>query len=149
MGSWRDVAAAVAQRQQPAAAAVAAEAFGLPHDLAASLRALENMPAPRKIEQPENWRGIVQDALAIAGAGWAAKAIALGWSAGDLFGVGPRDDWEFSGLAVWLRGRSIVLLDEQRAIATDDTRHAAFNRDKIGHGTQPTISPVMLWEFGR
>ena len=150
MGSWRDVAAAVAhRREQPALVPPMAESFGLPDDLAASLRALEYMPAPRKIEQADSWRGIVRDALAIARGGWAANAIALGWSNGDLFGIGPRDDWEFSGLAVWLRGRSIVLLDQHRAIVADRDHRAAFTRGGMGHGTHPTVTPVMLWEFGR
>ena len=150
MGSWRDVAAAVAQRrEQPAPLPPVAETFGLPDHLAASLRALEYMPAPRKIEQADRWRGIVRDALGVARDGWAANAIALGWSAGDLFGIGPRDDWEFSGLAVWLRGRSIALLDQQRASVADGDRRAAFTRGGMGHGTHPTVSHVLLWEFGR
>ncbi len=150
MGSWRDVAAAVARRhEQDAPSPAAVESFDLPADLAASLRALEFMPAPRRVEQPENWREIVRDALVIARSGWAAKAIALGWSASDLFGIGPRDDWEFSGLAVWLRGRAIVVLDGQCAIVADGDRRAAFNRGGMGHGTHPTITPVMLWEFGQ
>ncbi len=150
MGSWRDVAAAVVQRrEQPAVLPPVAETFGLPDRLAASLRVLEYMPAPRKIEQGDTWRGIVRDALGIARGGWAANAMAFGWSAGDLFGIGPRGDWEFSGLAVWLRGRSIVLLDQQRAIVADGDRRAAFTRGGMGHGTRPTVIPVMLWEFGR
>lgn len=150
MGSWRDVAAAVAQRrEQPAPLPPVAETFDLPDPLAASLRALEYMPAPRKIEQADSWRLIVRDALGIARGGWAANAMALGWSAGDLFGIGPRDDWEYSGLAVWLCGRSIVLLDQQRAIVADGDRRAAFTRGGLGHGTHPTVAPVMLWEFGR
>lgn len=150
MGSWRDVAAAVVQRrEQPAVLPPVAETFGLPNHLAASLRVLEYMPAPRKIEQADSWRGIVRDALGIARGGWAANAIALGWSPGDLFGIGQRDDWEYSGLAVWLRGRSIVLLDQQRAIVADSDHRAAFIRGGMGHGTHPTVTPVMLWEFGR
>lgn len=150
MGSWRDVAAAVAQRrEQHAVTPPVAETFGLPDHLAASLRALEYMPAPSKIEQADSWRGIVRDALGITRGGWAANAMALGWSAGDLFGIGPRNDWEFSGLAVWLRGRSIVLLDQQRAIVADGDQRAAFTRGGMGHGTHPTVTPVMLWEFGR
>lgn len=149
MGNWREVAAAVAQRQQPVPSAPPVERFGLPDSLAASLRALEYMPAPRKLENSEHWRAIVRDALVIAREGWAAKAIALGWSAGDLFGIGPRGDWDFAGLAVWLRGRTLVMLDRDRAIVAVGERHAAFTRGGMGHGTHPTVTPVMLWEFGR
>ena len=150
MGSWRDVAAAAVQRQQqPAPSPPPAERFGLPESLAASVQALEYMPAPRKLQNPEHWRAIVRDALMIAREGWAAKAMALGWAAGDLFGIGPRDDWDFAGLAVWLRGRAIVLLDQDRAIAGVGNQRSAFIRGGMGHGTHPTVTPVMLWEFGR
>jgi hypothetical protein len=48
MGSWREVAA-VAQRQRVDPVPPQVESFGLPGDIAASLRALEYMPAPKKI----------------------------------------------------------------------------------------------------
>jgi hypothetical protein len=151
MGSWRDVAAAVAQRQQPEAKAVADENFGLPDDLAAALRRLETLPPPRKLEHAANWRGVVVDAMTLARDRWAAKAMALGWTAGDLFGIGPRDDWDFQGLAVWLNARRIVMLDDKQAIVAGDPGdyRIAFVRGGMRHGTHPTITPVMLWEFGR
>ena len=148
MSSWRDVAAAVAQRQQPAIEPSAAETFGLPNDLAA---ALETLPPPRKLQHTANWRGVVADAITIARDRWAAKAMALGWTAGDLFGIGPRDDWDFQGLAVWLSGRRIVMLDAERVIVAGDSgdSRSAFVRGGMRHGTHPTITPVMLWDFGR
>lgn len=151
MSSWRDVAAAVAQRQGPMPEAVAVENFGLPNDLAAALRRLETMPPPRKLERSANWQGVVTDAMKIARDRWAAKAMALGWTAGDLFGIGPRDDWDFQGLAVWLDGRRIVMLDAERAIVAGDSgnRRSTFERGGMRHGTHPTITPVMLWDFGR
>ncbi|WP_267394980.1 MULTISPECIES: hypothetical protein [unclassified Sphingomonas] len=149
MGSWRDVAAAVAQRQP--LAAVAVDDFGLPGTLAASLRHLEGLPPPRKLEQPSGWAGVVADALTLARDGWAAKALALGWTAGDLFGIGRRDDWDFQGLAVWLDGRRILMLDEKHAIVAGNPAdyRSAFIRGGMRHGTHPTVTPVMLWEFGR
>ncbi|SFO02325.1 hypothetical protein [Sphingomonas sp. OK281] len=151
MSSWRDVAAAVAQRQQPAAGPTAIETFGLPDDLAAALRRLETMPPPRKLERSANWRGVVADAMTIARDRWAAKAMALGWTAGDLFGIGPRDDWDFQGLAVWLSSRRIVMLDAERVIVAGDSgdHRSTFERGGMRHGTHPTITPVMLWDFGR
>lgn len=115
MGSWRDAAAALQGEVAPVAAP-SLENFGLPDDLAAALRRLERMPAPRKLERPQNWGGVIADAMTLARDRWAAKAIALGWTAGDLFGVGVRDDWDFQGLAVWLDGRRIVMLDDKQAI---------------------------------
>ena len=108
------------------------------------------MPPPRKLEKAGNWRGVITDALTIAREGWVAQAIALGWNAGDLFGVGPRDDWDFQGLAVWLGGSSIVLLDERKAVAIDGNgERRYFVRGGMRHGTHPSIEPVMLWDFGR
>jgi hypothetical protein len=151
MGSWRDVAAAVAQRQQPPAEPAPIENFGLPDDLAAALRRLEALPPPQKLDRAANWRGVVADVMTIARDRWAAKAMALGWTAGDLFGIGPRDDWDFQGLAVWLDGRRIVMLDDKQAIVAGDLRdeRSAFVRGGMRHGTHPTVTPVMLWEFGR
>jgi hypothetical protein len=133
----------------PAASVEAVEAFGLPAHLAADLRRLEGMSAPRKIERAENWRAVVADALRLARDGWASSAIALGWTAADLFGVGASDSWDYEGLAVWLRGRSILLLDERKAVVEGPTGREAFIRGGMGHGTHPTVTPVMLWEFGR
>jgi len=151
MGSWRDVAAAVAQRQQPEANAITVENFGLPDDLATALRRLETLPPPRKLERAANWQGVIADAMTIARDRWAAKAMALGWTAGDLFGIGPLDDWDFQGLAVWLEGRRVVLLDDKQAIVAGDPGdyRSAFVRGGMRHGTHPSIVPVMLWEFGR
>lgn len=150
MGSWREVAAA-ARQQQGEQSAPPIDSFGLPDALATALRRLEHMPPPRKLETPANWRGVVNDALTIARDGWAAKAMALGWSAGDLFGIGPRDDWDFEGVAVWIDGRRIAVLDEARIIATDarGDRRGVFVRGGAQHGKMPTITPVMLWDFGR
>ena len=151
MGSWRDVAAAVSQRQQPAPESVAVESFGLPDDVAAALHRLETMPPPRTMERTSNWRGVVADALTLARDRWAAKAMTLGWTAGDLFGIGPRDDWDFQGLAVWLEGRRIIMLNDQRAIVAGNPAdcRSTFIRGGMRHGSHPTVSPVMLWDFGR
>jgi hypothetical protein len=141
MASWRDVAAAV--MAQPVAPPVPAETFGLDAALAADLRRLDEMPVPRVVGRG-SWRPIVDDAMRIARDGWAASALSLGWSPHDLFGIGPHDDLEFAGLAVWLHGRAIMVVDEARAIVADSDGRAAFHR--VG---PPAIKPVLLWEFGR
>ncbi len=146
MSSWREVAAAVLA--QPVTSTPTTDTFGLPVDLAASLRRLKTLSPPRLIDRSA-WKPVVDDALRVATEGWAASALSLGWSQHDLFGVGPRDNWEFSGLAVWLRGRSLVLLDEKRAIAADEQQRSSFERGGFGHGKAPSVTPVFLWEFGR
>ena len=152
MSNWRKVAAAImAEGAVPAPVSAAVEDFGLPDDLAAALRRFEQMGPPRKLENPGNWRGVVADAMTLARDRWAAKALALGWSSGDLFGIGPRDDWDFQGLALWLEGRRIVMLDAKQAVVVGDRANyrSTFVRGGMRHGTYPAISPVMLWEFGR
>lgn len=141
MPSWREMAAAVLE--QPAAPPPAPDSFGLDAGLAADLRRLDTMPAPR-VAGRAAWRPIVDDALRIARDGWASSALALGWSEVELFGIGPHDDLEFAGLAVWLRGRTIVVVDEARAIVADGDRRAAYNRRNMGN-----LKLVMLWQFGR
>lgn len=146
--SWREMAAqTLPDATEPAAPAD----YGLDAELVANLRRLRLMLPPAKIERAENWRAVVADALTIAREGWAATALALGWTASDLFGVGPVDSWDFEGLAVWLRGRRIVLLDDRRAVVEGDggDYRSTFIRGGMQHGTHPTIEPVMLWEFGR
>lgn len=119
MSNWRNVAATVMAEGPAPFVPPPLENFGLPDDIAAALGRLEVLPPPRKLERAENWRDVVADAMTLARDRWAAKAMALGWTAGDLFGIGPRDDWDFQGLAVWLEGRRIVMLDDKRAIAAD------------------------------
>lgn len=148
MSNWRDVAAAAVNRH--AEPAPKQRRYDLPEDLVTGLRLLEHLPIPPKLEQPTSWRPVVADALRLADEGWAARAVALGWSLHDLFGIGPTDDWEFSGLAVWLAGRTMVTLDSATAIASgENSLSSVFIRGGMGHGTHPTIAPVLLWEFAR
>jgi hypothetical protein len=133
---------AAAVLEQPTAAPPEPDTFGLDAGLAADLRRLDAMPVPRVVGRGA-WRPIVDDALRIAGDGWAASALALGWSEADLFGIGPRDDLEFAGLAVWLRGRTILVVDETRAIVADGDRRAAYNRRNLRE-----LRSVMLWQLG-
>lgn len=155
MASWREAAAAAMGEGADLMLPHAVENFGLPDDLAAALRRLEVMPAPRKLEKPANWRGVVADAMTLARDRWAAKALALalalGWTAGDLFGIGTRDDWEYQGLALWLNGRRIIVLDSEHVIVAGylGDHRSIFARRGMRHGSHPTIVPVMLWDFGR
>jgi hypothetical protein len=134
---------AAAVLEQPTAAPPLPDTFGLDARLAADLRRLDVMPAPRVVGRGA-WRPIVDDAMRVARDGWAASALALGWSEADLFGIGPNDDLEFAGLSVWLRGRTVLVVDEARALVVDGDRRAAYNRRPIGG-----LKPLMLWQFGR
>ncbi|MFD0846911.1 hypothetical protein [Sphingosinicella xenopeptidilytica] len=65
------------------------------------------------------WPQIVADALTVW-TRWAGQASALGWSAHDLFGR--------RGLAVWMKGRRLVLIDAKMAIVTQGSRSSVFYR---------------------
>lgn len=149
MASWRDVAAQVMEQPVPALAPPEPDHYGLAAELYGHLARLKRLSPPPKIATQDNWAGVVSDALRLAQEGWAVKAIALGWSWADLFGVGPADDYEFAGLAVWINGRSIAALDERLAIVIERGKRDTFIRGGLGHGTHPTVEPVLLWGLGR
>lgn len=119
----------------------------LPSEIAVGMERLTSRRPPR-LTRPEIWAEVVADAQRLVTEGWAAQAVALGWSATDLFGIGPHDDWEFEGLAVWLRRRKLALIDADVAVAHGAASTAHFMRGGAGHGTMPTIQPVPLWDFG-
>ena len=146
MSNWRDMAARVLAEGTPTEHVdpVAPRSS----EMANGLLILGGWQTPRGCADGV-WQEIVSDALRIAREGWAEHALALGWSMTDLFGIGPNDDWEFSGLAVWLANRRLLLLDEGKAIAGAGDSHAIFHRGGLGHGKQPTIDPVLLWHFRR
>ncbi len=146
MASWRDLAAQALPDNT--GDLQAAPPSPRQSDLANSLTQLKACRVPRGCSD-RKWRRIVADAEALVVEGWAEQALALGWSMLDLFGIGPRDEWEFSGLAVWLRSRRVILLSRDCAVTrAGDTRHC-FNRNGLGHGQQPDVSPVLLWHFRR
>lgn len=150
MSSWRMVAADVMARTGDAVPPPEDD-FDLPVELAISLRRLQMLAPSRNLEDCSQWRSVVADATMLARDRWAAKAMALGWTVSDLFGIGPRDDWDFQGLAVWLNGRDIIMLDATHAIARDgaqDCRYV-FVRGGMRHGIHPAVTPIMIWDFGR
>jgi hypothetical protein len=152
MLSWRDMAADIRAarktEESPPPAAQAGSGLVLPSAVTLGIHKLTSLRAPR-VTRPAVWAEVVADACRLANDGWAAQALALGWSVGDLFGIGPKDDWDFEGLAVWLRSRKLLLLDADTAIAADGEGRDYFERGGARHGRMPTIDPVMLWDFGR
>ncbi len=115
----------------------------LPDDVAAGLRRLKMMRAPRVL-RPDEWPVAVSGAAYLANSGWASKALALGWSPLDLFGaVTDRDGYaDADGLAVWLGGRPLLAICATYASVGDGTGRAYFNRcNRLGD--------TLLWEIGR
>ena len=102
---------------------------------------------PPKLRRPEMWHGVVLDAVQIYAQGWVERALSLGWSILDLYGVG-KDSHDFAGLAVWLDGRKLVMLDADRAVARAYDGKHHFSRGGIGRGQDARAQPVPIWEFG-
>lgn len=106
------------------------------------LKRLGAMQAPR-VRNTQAWRQAVSDALRLANEGWASRALALGWSALDLFGAVsdpkgcPHDD----GLAAWLDGRKLSMLSATFALVEANGCKSYFSRHDRGGAR-------LLWEFG-
>ena len=112
----------------------------LSDDLILGLKRLRAMPLPR-IRRPELWGEIKADALRIATDGWAAQAMALGWSALDLFGVEPSSDPDEFSLAVDLASRPILAVDERRFYLRKGDVRSFFERRE-----RPALTKY-LWEL--
>jgi hypothetical protein len=95
------------------------------------------------------WPQVKADAARIVAEGWAAQALALGWDPLELFGCGPRSSADFAGLAIWLAGRPLVLIDDASAMARDGAQHSIFTRAPQSAALAGPARPVFLWEFGR
>lgn len=154
MPSWREVAASLLDPQgagsQPAPAPPQPRRYSdLPPEIAEGLERLRRVPTGRFRGDAAVWARVVDDAHALALDGWAGKALALGWNAYDVFGIGKRDSLDFAGLAVWLDGRTVVVLNADRAMVRDRGGMACFERGGWGHGRDASAPPVLLWEFGR
>jgi len=121
-----------------------ADPVPLPDVVGHGLVALRSMRTPRLLH-PDRWPLVVSDALSLACDGWAAKAIALGWSPLDLFGVVPDSlgDPADDGLAVWLGGRRLIALCGTYAVVEyNDGGRSYYNR-------RQAAGAVLLWELGK
>ena len=116
----------------------------LPSTISSGLATLKSMAAPR-LQRPERWPGVVSDALHLARDGWAAKALALGWSPLDLFGAVPAPDGDpdADGLAVKLRGRRILAICG--TFATVEAENGG--RSYLHRGNND--GAVLLWALGK
>lgn len=132
MASWRDYARAVESSPESCAnSVISAKSPGLRPDpapigtngangtgsltlplaIARGLAELPTMACPHDLNSVR-WPIAVADAVNLGAEGWAAKAIALGWSDLDLFGVVAARDGDpvADGLAVKLAGRRLLAI---------------------------------------
>lgn len=113
----------------------------LSDDLAGGIRRLRTMPAPR-IVKADVWTRVVRDAVAIADAGWAAKALALGWPAISIFGAvtDPMGDPYSDGLVIWLVGRELRAITATMASVKEGEGWAYYAR-------REQVGAKLLWEM--
>lgn len=117
----------------------------LSEEVTAGLEQLATIRPPR-LTRPELWSAIVADALRLAADGWAAHALRLGWSPLELWGCSPDrgGNPNHEGLAVWLDGRRVLLIDDATCIVESgpDAR-SVFHRRSVAAGG------VFLWNLGK
>lgn len=116
----------------------------LPEPLIAGINQLRSMPVPRRVD-PAAWSAVVADTLRLEREGWAAQALALGWSALDLFGAvaDPEGDSGADGLAVKLQGRRALALSEAFATVADEGARRFYLYRGNNEGAR------LLWDLGR
>ena len=114
----------------------------VPRGVASGLSRLKLMRAPR-LMRPEAWPVTLSDAERLARDGWAAKALAFGWSPLNLFRavIDLRGDPSSDGLAVWLSGRKLLALCASFAVADAGNGGRAYFNRRDAEGA------VLLWEI--
>lgn len=116
----------------------------LPVALGQNLDVLAGMGAPR-LAHPERWPGIVADALRLVREGWATQALCLGWEPLEIWGCCPLVDGDpaADGLAVWLEGRRVLLLDDKTCIVASGSSDRSIFTRGCAEGA------VLLWDLGK
>lgn len=116
------------------------DSWGLPSGIRDGLARLCLVP-PRKDLMPQPlWAALVCDTVLFAKRGWAAKAMALGWSDLELFGIAPKG-WQ--GLTSRLIGREVLGLDARKVAVKEGRRVAHLPRETLAPGAVP------IWEAGK
>ena len=158
--SWRDLLPKVlAEREAQAVSSVSSVssdngeesrpngpngANGAPAAIIAGLQRLRAMRCPVGADKVV-WRRVSKDALRLLDEGWAAKAMALGWSDLDLFGAvpDPAGDPYSDGLAIWMKGRPLLALTAEYAVADDDNGGRSYFNRMVRSGA------CLLWDLKR
>ena len=127
------------------AAPVARSVGGLPREIADGVRAIHSADGARGIP-PQRWPRVLRDAVRLVEGGWLERALALGWTAADLFGCDRRAPWhrlDRAGLLLLVGGHEIVeLAGDNAALRTSTGSVLRFRR------RPPATPPVaLLWEL--
>jgi hypothetical protein len=118
---------------------------GLPQEIADGVRAILTADRAQRIP-PQRWPQVQHDAARLVQGGWLERALALGWSAADLFGCDQRAPWhrlDRAGLVLLTGGHEIVeLTEEVAALRTSTGSVLRFRR-------RPAATPpvALLWDL--
>jgi hypothetical protein len=118
---------------------------GLPREIADGVRAMLSAGGARGIP-PQRWPRVQRDAARMIEGGWLERALALGWTAADLFGCDRRAPWhrlDRAGLVLLTGGHEILeLTADLAALKTSTGSVLRFRR------RPPARPPVaLLWEL--
>jgi hypothetical protein len=118
---------------------------GLPLEIADGVHAILSADGAQGIP-PHRWPRVQRDVVQLLESGWLEPALALGWTAADLFGCDRRAPWhrlDRAGLVLLTGGHEIVeLTEEVAALRTSTGSVLRFRR------RPPARPPVaLLWEI--
>jgi hypothetical protein len=118
---------------------------GLPQEIAEGIRAILSADGARGIP-PQRWPRVQHDAAQLVERGWLERALALGWTAADLFGCDCRAPWhrlDRAGLVLSISGHEIVELTATDAALRTSTGSVLRYRRR-----PPARPPLaLLWEL--
>ena len=118
---------------------------GLPREIADGVRAILSAVGAQGIP-PQRWPRVQRDVVRLVEGGWLERALALGWTAADLFGSDRRAPWhrlDRAGLVLLTGGHELVELTEDVATLRTSTGSVLRYRRR-----PPATPPVaMLWEL--
>jgi hypothetical protein len=118
---------------------------GLPREIADGVHAILSADGARGIP-PQRWPRVESDAARLVEGGWLERALALGWTAVDLFGCDRRAPWhrlDRAGFVLLIGGHEIVELTEDVAALRTSTGSVLRYRRR-----PPATPPVaLLWEL--
>ena len=118
---------------------------GLPREISEGVHAILSAERAQGIP-PQRWPRVQGDAARLVEGGWLERALALGWTAADLFGCDQRAPWhrlDRAGLLLLVGGHVIVELTGDNAALRTSTGSVLRYRRR-----PPATPPVALvWEL--
>jgi hypothetical protein len=118
---------------------------GLLQKIAQGVHAIRSADGAQGIP-PQRWPRVQRDVVRLVEGGWLERALALGWTAADLFGCDRRAPWhrlDRAGLVLLVGGHEIVELTGDNAALRTSTGSVLRYRRR-----PPARPPVaLLWEL--